>query len=213
MTPQFWLSLVMGVVGIVGIFIAGRGRWQGWLIGFLVQPVWVAFFIVTEAWGGLALPLGYGWVYARNLLAWRRQGAPTSIETTESRTQDYEAIVRSRNDGYDVVNQAVMDLGAGLGVRRITEDEWPEAKFFVRYDVPGGTFQSPTMHGGSLEWMGLRALVKEALRRLGEVNTMALTKHGHGRLIKEDDLIKTASSEDEAEVLAALAEENEEADR
>jgi len=73
MGAQFWLSLVMGVVGITGIFIAGKGRWQGWLIGLLVQPVWIAFFVVTEAWPGIILPLGYGWVYGKNLLAWRRE--------------------------------------------------------------------------------------------------------------------------------------------
>lgn len=73
MGAPFWLSLVMGVVGIVGLLIAGKGRWQGWLIGLLVQPVWVVFFIVVDAWPGVILPVAYGAVYTKNLIAWRRE--------------------------------------------------------------------------------------------------------------------------------------------
>lgn len=75
MSTQFVLSLVLGATGITGIFLAGPGRWQGWLIGLLVQPVWVVFAITTQAWGLLVLPVGYGWVYARNLLRWRSRTA------------------------------------------------------------------------------------------------------------------------------------------
>lgn len=70
MSAQFALSLILGAAGIAGIFIAGSGRWQGWLIGLLVQPVWLIFAVVTQSWGLLVLPFGYGWVYARNLRAW-----------------------------------------------------------------------------------------------------------------------------------------------
>ena len=73
MSAQFILSVILGVAGIAGIFIAGSGRWQGWLIGLLVQPVWLAFAVVTQAWGLMVLPFGYGWVYARNLRKWLRE--------------------------------------------------------------------------------------------------------------------------------------------
>lgn len=67
MTAQFWLSIVLGTAGITGIFLAGSGRKVGWLIGLLIQPVWMLFAVITGSWGLLPLAIGYGTVYGRNL--------------------------------------------------------------------------------------------------------------------------------------------------
>ncbi|GEA79950.1 hypothetical protein [Cellulomonas uda] len=72
MSAQFWLSLALGAAGITGIFLAGSGRKVGWLIGLLIQPVWMVFAVVTGSWGLIPLAVGYGVVYGRNL---RRQSS------------------------------------------------------------------------------------------------------------------------------------------
>lgn len=65
-------SLVLAAVGILGLYVAGRKLWWGWLIGLGAQALWLAYAIVTEQWGFLLSAVAYGWVYGRNALAWRR---------------------------------------------------------------------------------------------------------------------------------------------
>jgi hypothetical protein len=69
------LSLVLAVFGAAGMWVAGRGRWQGWALGLAAQPVWAVFALVVHTWPLLLSPLLYGFVYARNLLRWRRHRA------------------------------------------------------------------------------------------------------------------------------------------
>jgi hypothetical protein len=73
----FWLSLVLAVAGCSGLVLAGRGKWYGWAIGLAVQPVWVAFGIVTKGYGLCLTALMDGTVYGRNLAAWRRANVAT----------------------------------------------------------------------------------------------------------------------------------------
>lgn len=73
MSAAFWVSLVLAGFGIAGIHLAGKGRWYGWLLGFLVQPVWIVFAIITEAYGLVLTAIAYAVVYGKNVVAWRRQ--------------------------------------------------------------------------------------------------------------------------------------------
>lgn len=68
----FYLSLVLAVAGCTGLILAGKGKWYGWAIGLAVQPVWIVFGIITKGYGLCLTALMYGYVYSRNLLAWRR---------------------------------------------------------------------------------------------------------------------------------------------
>lgn len=69
----FWLSLVMAFAGCTGLILAGKGMWQGWAIGLAVQPVWAIFAIVTKGYGLLITCMLYGFVYAKNLIKWRKE--------------------------------------------------------------------------------------------------------------------------------------------
>lgn len=71
LNAAFWLSLVLAAAGCSGLILAGRGKWYGWAIGLAVQPVWVAFGVITKGYGLCLTALMYGTVYARNLAAWR----------------------------------------------------------------------------------------------------------------------------------------------
>lgn len=66
-TPQFWLSLALAAAGCTGLVLAGRGKMVGWLIGLLIQPVWVVFAFVTRGYGLVVTAVMYAAVYGSNL--------------------------------------------------------------------------------------------------------------------------------------------------
>lgn len=69
MSLFLWGSIVLEVVGMIGLWFAGsRPRW-GWAIGVAVQPLWVAYSLATKQYGFILGSFAYGAVSARN---WRR---------------------------------------------------------------------------------------------------------------------------------------------
>lgn len=66
-------SFVLSAIGIVGIVLAGSKYKLGWLIGFAVQPLWIAFAVTTEQYGFILNAVVYAAVYARNWLRWRAE--------------------------------------------------------------------------------------------------------------------------------------------
>lgn len=71
MIPVWW-SVLLTAVGVLGIWLAGSRRWQGWALGVAAQTLWIAYAIVTRQWGFIASALVYGFVYGRALYRWRR---------------------------------------------------------------------------------------------------------------------------------------------
>jgi hypothetical protein len=61
------------------MWVAGKGRWQGWALGLAVQPVWAAFFVIVGSYTALTVPALYGTVYARNLWLWRRRAVGRAV--------------------------------------------------------------------------------------------------------------------------------------
>lgn len=66
-------SFALAAIGVLGLLVAGKRRWQGWAIGLGAQALWIAYAIATRQWGFIASALAYGAVYGRNMLAWRRE--------------------------------------------------------------------------------------------------------------------------------------------
>lgn len=66
-----WWSFVLGAVGVLGLYIAGRKSWVGWAINAGAQVLWLAYALVTHQYGFIFTALAYGAVYVRNLRAWR----------------------------------------------------------------------------------------------------------------------------------------------
>lgn len=64
-------SFVLAGVGVFGLWLAGRKNSAGWLVGLGAQFLWAAYALATHQYGFLLSCLGYGWVYAKNYLAWR----------------------------------------------------------------------------------------------------------------------------------------------
>lgn len=72
MSNLVW-SVVLAVIGILGIYLAGnKSRW-GWALGFWAQILWAVFAMVTGQYGFILSSVAYGWVYGRNYLRWRKE--------------------------------------------------------------------------------------------------------------------------------------------
>jgi hypothetical protein len=69
---QYW-SWILTAVGVTGLYLAGRRSWIGWAVGFGAQWIWIAYALATRQWGFLVSAFAYGAVYAKNLMAWRRE--------------------------------------------------------------------------------------------------------------------------------------------
>jgi len=68
-----WWSWLLTVVGITGLYFAGRRQAFGWAIGLAAQVLWLAYAIATRQWGFIVSAFAYAAVYGRNFAAWRRE--------------------------------------------------------------------------------------------------------------------------------------------
>lgn len=62
----------MTAVGVFGLFMAGKKVKWAWLVGLGAQFLWVAYALATHQYGFLISAVAYGWVYARNHIAWNK---------------------------------------------------------------------------------------------------------------------------------------------
>jgi len=67
-----WWSWALTVVGVFGLWLAGRRSPWGWAVGIGAQVLWLAYAIATRQWGFLVSCFAYGAVYVKNFRSWRR---------------------------------------------------------------------------------------------------------------------------------------------
>lgn len=79
MSNAIW-SYLLTVVGISGLYLAGRKDRRGWAVAIASQGLWAAYAVTTGQWGFLVSAGAYTWVYAKNFLAWRREAAEAEEE-------------------------------------------------------------------------------------------------------------------------------------
>lgn len=79
MTDNLIWSILLSVIGVVGLFLAGSKNKIGWFIGLGAQVLWFIFAIVTAQYGFILSAVAYGWVYSRNYLKWRREQETTDV--------------------------------------------------------------------------------------------------------------------------------------
>ena len=80
----WWWSWLLTVVGVTGLWLAGRKVWWAWFVGLGAQVLWLAYAVATRQYGFLVSAVAYGWVYAKNGIAWSRErsGAGETVTTT-----------------------------------------------------------------------------------------------------------------------------------
>lgn len=69
----WWWSWLLMAVGVTGLYLAGSKRKIGWVIGILVQVLWIVYAIITKQWGFIASAIVYGAVNIRNWRRWQRE--------------------------------------------------------------------------------------------------------------------------------------------
>ena len=75
---MWWWSVLLASFGVVGLYLAGRRSWWGWALGLVDEALWIVYAVLTRQWAFCLSALAYGWVYSRNLRAWRTD-APTEV--------------------------------------------------------------------------------------------------------------------------------------
>jgi uncharacterized membrane protein len=75
-----WWSWLLTVVGVLGLYIAGRKNKVGWAIGIGAQTLWMAYAVTTQQYGFCLSAVAYGWVYSKNLLRWLAEERATNQE-------------------------------------------------------------------------------------------------------------------------------------
>lgn len=65
------IALATSAVTLIGMWLAGSHKWQGWALGLANQALWLWFILAFKAWGLLPLNICLVFVYGRNLLRWR----------------------------------------------------------------------------------------------------------------------------------------------
>lgn len=69
----WWWSWLLMVVGVTGLFLAGKKRKVGWMIGVGVQLLWIIYAIVSKQWGFIMSAFVYGAVNTINWRRWQRE--------------------------------------------------------------------------------------------------------------------------------------------
>ncbi|PRB44524.1 hypothetical protein CQ020_03700 [Arthrobacter sp. MYb23] len=77
MAGLIW-SVALAAIGILGLVLAGKKRSIGWAIGLSAQVLWITYALVTAQYGFILSALAYGFVYAKNFIAWRKEERVTS---------------------------------------------------------------------------------------------------------------------------------------
>ena len=90
----WWWSWLLTIVGVFGLWLAGRKDWQGWAVGIAAQALWLAYAVSTQQWGFLVSCAAYGSVYGLNWWRWTRQRSPGGETAKDDQVADGSDPVR-----------------------------------------------------------------------------------------------------------------------
>lgn len=71
MIDELW-SWLLGAVGLLGFYLAGRRVWWAWYVNIANQVLWIAYSIITEQLGFLVTAILYTVVFVKNASAWTK---------------------------------------------------------------------------------------------------------------------------------------------
>lgn len=65
-----WWSWLLAAGGILGIYLAGREKSVGWLVGLGMQFLWAVYAVATDQWGFVLTAVAYAVIYGKNWWSW-----------------------------------------------------------------------------------------------------------------------------------------------
>jgi hypothetical protein len=65
-------SWILGILGVTGLWLAGKQVWWGWLITLINEILWITYAIATGQYGFIFMAICYAMVYLRNAIVNRR---------------------------------------------------------------------------------------------------------------------------------------------
>lgn len=67
-------SYVLSIIGVIGLYFAGRNQWWAWGIAFCNEMLWIVYALTTDQYGFIFGALAYATIHARNGIAWKSNG-------------------------------------------------------------------------------------------------------------------------------------------
>jgi nicotinamide riboside transporter PnuC len=74
-----WWSVVLTLVGVVGLYALTKKKWWGFAIGLSAQMLWLAYAVTTQQWGFLGSCVAYGTVNVIGLRSWLKNREADSV--------------------------------------------------------------------------------------------------------------------------------------
>ena len=71
-----YVPWILSAFTCLNIWLVGSKRREGFVVGLVAQPIWLAFDWHVGAYGLMPLALVLGWLYVRG---WRKWGAPPQV--------------------------------------------------------------------------------------------------------------------------------------
>ena len=69
-----WWSVVLAVIGVLGLYLTTRKMAAGYAVGVGVQVLWITYAIVTAQYGFIFSALAFGAVNALGFYKWTTEG-------------------------------------------------------------------------------------------------------------------------------------------
>jgi hypothetical protein len=66
----WWVSWVLSILGVVGIYLTGKKKWYGFAVGIANECAWVIYSVNTKQWGFIFGSTIYIAVYSLNINKW-----------------------------------------------------------------------------------------------------------------------------------------------
>lgn len=66
-----YLPYLLSALTIYSMLLAGNKKRGAWLVGLINQFLWLAWIILSSAWGLLPMNIALWVVYGRNYLKWK----------------------------------------------------------------------------------------------------------------------------------------------
>lgn len=67
------LSWVVGAVGLIGFYFAGKRMWWSWYINLACQALWISYALVTGQPAFLVTAAVYSGIFAVNAYKWTKE--------------------------------------------------------------------------------------------------------------------------------------------